>query len=223
MFGVSDKEALDTYNLTKELEVPCVQFTHDGTDNEYARSYRDLRISNSVFKDKKVVLLTRDPRDLLVSNYYQSTKRENVFAGNLSSFVKSDNHGIKKIQRFYSMWYEKVQHRANFFHLRYEELHRNPPQVLKVLLDFIGLEQVEEELIESAVSFASFENMKRMEREGYFNKISMRPVDVKDENSYKVRKGEIGGYDEELSDDDLDYIKRVMKEYGSPFYSHIMS
>jgi hypothetical protein len=121
------------------------------------------------------------------------------------------------------MWYEKVQHRADFLHLRYEELHRNPQQVLKDLIHFIGLEQVEEELIENAVSFASFENMKRMEREGYFNKISMRPVDVKDENSYKVRKGEIGGYDEELSEDDLEYIERVMKEYGSPFYPRLLS
>ena len=223
IFGVSDKEALDTYNLTKELAVPCVQFTHDGTDNEYARAFSDLRISRSVFKDNKVVLLTRDPRDLLVSNYYQSTKRENVFDEDLSSFVRSDKHGIRKIQRFYSIWHEEAQDRENFLHLRYEELHRNPQKVLKELLHFIGLEQVKEDFVQSAVSFASFGNMKNMEREHYFNKVSMRPADVEDENSYKVRKGEIGGYDEELSEDDLVCIERVLKEYGSPFYPDLIT
>jgi hypothetical protein len=46
----------------------------------------------------------------------------------------------------------------------------------------------------------------------------MIPGDKKDQSSFKVRQGKVGGYVQELSEDDLDYINKVIEENGAPFY-----
>lgn len=220
--GISDKEVLNTYTLTKNAGGPVVQFNHDGTDAEYARPYHTLQVSRSVYQGKKIILLTRDPRDLLVSNYYQATKRDHAYQGDLSSFVRSPRHGIKKIIRFYQNWQQVSLADTDLMHLRYEDIHQDPARALQNILDFIGLEIDDDQTIKTAVSFASFEHMKKMEKNKYFDKKSMRPGDEGDEDSYKVRKGKVGGYDEELSQEDLDYIYRILEEAGSPFYPEIL-
>jgi len=45
----------------------------------------------------------------------------------------------------------------------------------------------------------------------------MQPGDTNDEESYKVRKGKVGGYLEYLSQDDMNFINQVIKEAGHPF------
>jgi len=220
--GISDKEVLNTYELTNHAGGPVIQFNHDGTDTEYARPYQTLQVSHSEYDGKKVILLTRDPRDLLVSNYHQATKRDNAYHGDLSSFIHSDRHGIKKIIRFYQNWQQVSLPDTEFMHLRYEDIHQDPAKALQNILDFIGLEAENDQTINTAVSFASFDNMKKMERNKYFDKKSMRPGDEEVENSYKVRKGKVGGYDEELSREDLEYIHRLLAEADSPYYPDIL-
>ena len=58
-------------------------------------------------------------------------------------------------------------------------------------------------IVETSVDFARFDNMRRMEETGFFGAGALRPKDPDDAESFKVRKGRIGGYREELSDADL--------------------
>ena len=56
-----------------------------------------------------------------------------------------------------------------------------------------------------------------MEKEFMFKERSMRPANVSDDESFKVRKGMVGGYTSYLSPDDIDFIDKVKLEMGYPF------
>ena len=45
----------------------------------------------------------------------------------------------------------------------------------------------------------------------------MRPGTDSDEDSFKVRRGIVGGYTRYMSPDDIQYVNAVIQEFGSPF------
>ena len=98
-YNLDDRYVLDTYRLTKKLKLPVIQFIHDGSDLQYARTHNNLRRDTRVYRKKKVIFLARDPRDLIVSNYYQATKRENTFQGDLSAFIKENDSARRGIMQ----------------------------------------------------------------------------------------------------------------------------
>ncbi len=221
LYNLDDRKLLDTYKITCKLNTPVIQFTHHGTDIQYALASEDLSKDKKVFTNKKVVFLARDPRDLVVSNYYQAKKRENAYDGDLSDFIKNPQYGIRKILNFYKIWASGNSVSDNFLFIKYEDLHDDPKFWLKMVLDYIGLSNIDPAVLQKAEDFASFDNMKKLEKSGYFSKDSMRPGDKGDQRSYKVRKGEVGSFKEELSSEDLRFIQHVIEEVGSQFYPDV--
>lgn len=73
-YGLSEDLLLDTYVLTRRAGVLRTRLTHDGSSIVERRSFRKLSNSNR-YRNKKVVLLVRDVRDILVSCYFQATRR----------------------------------------------------------------------------------------------------------------------------------------------------
>ena len=90
---------------------------------------------------------------------------------------------------------------------------------LRKALDFIGAREVEDSFVSSAVEFSRFENIKKLEREGRINSKKMKPRNPDDEETYKVRKGKIGGYSEYLNKEDLKFAEDLIAEMGCPFYT----
>lgn len=82
----------------------------------------------------------------------------------------------------------------------------------------MGAKDIREEVIENAVNFGKFDNLKKMEGKKEFSETIMQPGDEKDSESYKVRKGKVGGYVDYLSQEDIDYMDKVIAEMGCPFY-----
>ncbi len=203
LFSVDEKEILNTFQLTRSHPIPVIQFNHDGTDLQYARSCQNLDSYKKRYREKKIILLVREPRDLVVSNYFQATKRENAFKGDISEFIRDPRYGIKKILKFYDNWIDYNFGIKDMLVIRYEDLYEDPIQKLEEILEFIGIEGITNQIINEAVEFSSFSNMKKLEQGGFFNQNSMLPGNQKDQKSYKVRKGKIGGYVEELSHEDL--------------------
>jgi Sulfotransferase domain len=56
-----------------------------------------LETDKSRYRGTKVLYLIRDPRDVVVSCFFQATRRKKLFRGTLSEFIRSDNYGIRKI------------------------------------------------------------------------------------------------------------------------------
>src|SRR6266513_1927861 len=68
--GLDTDGLLDTPGLTAAAGVSRTELHHDGSEIRDDLDYRSLPQDKRVYRGKKVVLLARDPRDLLVSSYF---------------------------------------------------------------------------------------------------------------------------------------------------------
>lgn len=214
-YQLDDRMILETFHLTKKAGLIPTIFSHDGPFLlRNSAPYYDINFNEKKYKKKKVIFLIRDIRDTLVSSYFEESKRLKTYEGGLSTFIRDKSFGAKKIVTFYNIWFINRNIPANFLLIRYEDLHRKPVEILREVLKFINAEEIEEEVLENAVSFASFEQMKKMEERNIFKDSILRPGIKNDDESYKVRRGKIGGYVDYLTEKDLKYIDKVVREMG---------
>lgn len=222
-FNLSEEFILDTVKLTGMAGLAGVGWTHEHsgdlrpslTGNRFVRFATD----KSTFQNKKVIFLCRDPKDVLVSFYFHTEKRANkkAFEGNISEFIRSRRFGITKLIEYYNVWYKNQEVPEDFLLIKYEDLHRDPHKTMKLVLEFIGVNDIETEIIDDAVKFSSFSNMKKMEKNKEIKYKNMQPGNVNDDESYKVRKGKVSGYLDYLSQEDIQYIDKVVAKMGCPF------
>lgn len=208
---------LDTYKLTKRLGVQRLYFGHDDASIGQGKHYRQLSTDKSPYQRTKVILLVRDIKDTIVSCYFQATRRVLCFDGNISEFVRSGQYGVRKILTFYNIWFTNQDVPKAFMAVRYEDMYKAPHEVLKRVLSFMDLNEIHDDTIHNAVEYANFRAMKRMEEKGYFKAPILRPKNVDDPESYKVRRGKVGGFSDYLSENDIAYVDGVVAEMGDRF------
>lgn len=216
-FNLPSEQMIDTYRLTAVTPTLRSHFSHDYASIKAGFAYNRMPTDKSEYKHCKVLFMIRDPRDTLVSSYFQATKRVNKFQGPISEFVRDERFGIKKIIAYYNLWHKNQDLPRAYQLLRYEELHQDPAKVLISVLQFMELEQIDTGLVDTAVAYASFNNMKKMESSGQFKDDKMQPGTPQDADSFKVRQGKIGGFTEHLSEEDLAYIQQTIQTMGCPY------
>jgi len=193
--------------LTELNVVEEVRFQHDCFEfNDGNKPPHDFRVISRLKRysiDTKIVYLTRDPRDLMVSLYFQITGRFKDFfnyQGNISEFIRDDYFGANSLRIFQNIWEEMSEHR-DVLALSYEDIHKDTVGSIEIILNHYGFQYDYDEIV-GAVKKASFSNMKRIEQSSKFPYPWLRP-----RNGYpKVRKGKVGGYNDILCDDDIKYI-----------------
>jgi hypothetical protein len=161
--------------------------------------------------------LSRDIKDTLVSAYFQATKRIHVFSGSISDFIRSDRYGARKYLTFYNQWHENRNVPRHLLFLRYEEMHADPETVLRETLKFLGVPEINDKHIQSAIHYSSFKNLKKAERENQFNTGILSPGNIKDPESFKVRKGKVGNYRRYLNSEDIEYIDDLVMNFCCKF------
>lgn len=183
----------------------------------YSKSEK-VKIRNSL-KRKKIVLLARDPRDVVVSLYFELTRRHNLYAGDISDFVK-ESYTLKKIIRYMNMWQREMTKRPQeFLLLRYEDMKQNCARELKRATDFLGIGTTSR-IIKEAVNFGTIENMRTIEKEDLFEDNRLRAKNPNDKESYKVRKGKAGGYKDYLSKENVKYLDERIKLNLHPSFNY---
>ena len=222
-FGISDENMLDTHRITTLAGTLRSRFTHDRSSHGFGYSYYNLPTGKSQFSNKKVIFLSRNIKDVAVSCYFQATRRIGKYDGSISDYIRSERYGVRKIITFYNIWQENSKVPKDFLLIRYEDLHKKPEEVLSKVLKFHGLMKIENHVIKKAVDFACFSNMKKMEMNGVFNSSVMRPRKENDKESYKVRRGVVGGYSAYLSEEDVKYIDEMIEEMGCAFEERNMN
>ena len=142
-------------------------------------------------KKAGVILLTRQAGDVMISYYHHMTKRHCTFRGSVLDFLKSEKYGIKSYRKFHEYWEKKAGHTVS-----YEQLRENTYHHMKRLFSHLGIE-CDGTRLQKAIVKCSFENMYK----GQFKRQdgSMRVPDKSDPNSYKVRRGKVGGYKDEMT------------------------
>jgi hypothetical protein len=219
-FGFSDEIIIDTYKITSKAGILRTQFIHDYSAIIEGYNYYELPTDKSEYAGKNIIFLVRDIRDVLVSHYFQATKRVGSFNGSISDFIRHDKYGARKIITFYNIWHDNMSKPKRFLLVRYEDMHKSPEKITASVLRFLGLDYIEDDIIRTAVQFASFSNLKNLEKEDFFQSDKIRPANTRDSESYKVRKGIIRGYKSYLSEADMKYIDELILNLGCPFLNN---
>ena len=175
------------------------------------KNYKNLRFNTARYTNKPVIFLIRDPRDVVVSSWYHLKYRENIYGEGLSSFIRSEMVGIRKIVHYMNMWMQNSHIPEKFLLISYEDISANTAERFTELLKFLKL-PVYPSLVNNTISAASFNNMKKMEKGGSLKEPWMKPGANNLKNSMKIRKGKIGGYKEEMSEADINWVNQVISE-----------
>jgi hypothetical protein len=204
------------------LHIHC-QYKHDSANVMYMPD-KDftIDIDKDHYKNKRIIFLIRDPRDIIVSSYFQAVKRqENVFEGSVSEFVRDPKLGIEKLIDFQKTWINHSNVFNDFIVVTYEDLKTNTEQVLQDIVTFLNAKHIGHKRIKRAVKLFRFENMQLMEKSKILKMRygkPLKPGKNGDENSLKVRKGKIKGYKDTLSTDDIEYCNRMINEKKLNYY-----
>jgi Sulfotransferase domain len=222
-YGIGASNPMDLAGLSaREPRIPRIRVRHDlrwwsASVDRHQDAYRS----------KTVIFLVRDPRDVVVSMYFNATKRQqlndeeqrqHMFQGDLSAFLDHPVGGLDQIIGYYNMWAENRSLPALFHMVRYEDLHRDAGEALRAVLDAMRV-QVGKPAIERAVEFGRFENMRKLERTDALGSHSLRAADNNDADSFKTRQGKVGGYRQYMSAEDLVYVNRRINRHLSNYYA----
>lgn len=215
-YGYDEDRALDTFKISGRAVHGPAKFSHGNRRHLLDDGPHDaLDFDAKLYRGKRVVYLIRDIRDTLVSFYFQQSKRDKVFEGDLSSFLRDSRFGARKIVRHYTLWFQNRTVPERVLLTRYETLRATTASELRHIVDFVGID-ADDAVISAAVDHASFANMKKMESAHQFGRKVMQPGDRGDTESFKVRKGKVGGFTDYMNTDDLAYIDEVVETLGDP-------
>jgi hypothetical protein len=207
-YGIDEMCLLGLKNLNKlNAQIPKVFFTHD----HYIRDYTGHRDSKIDFADRKLVLLVRDPRDTAVSSYHSLKYRPNPARRGLNLIEAGEDAAAPfDYMRFranwaidfMNSWQSELEQSQQRLLVRYEDLRAAPLVQLQRVLTFLGAAPTSAEVAD-AVEFASFDNMKQLEQRAAFGRADRRivPGEAGNPDSFKVRRGKVGGYRDYLSDE----------------------
>jgi hypothetical protein len=127
-------------------------------------------------------------------------------------FVMDERAGLPQICHFMTCWANALPDIKHSKIVRYEDLRADPNGELEKLVDFLGTPGTPEQ-IAAAVDFGAFDNMKKREAkaaETMGSGMRLRPGDASNQDSYKVRRGKVGGYRDYFEDDEIAQIDELV-------------
>ncbi len=204
--------------MLDQLEV-CLDYSHGGS----AFHSKSFRSAEAFLGKRPLLFLHRNPIDTTISGYFHVTKREawrDLFQGDLSSFVRDPRFGIERTLRFNAMWLAAISERDDVLITRYETLHSDAVSELRRIAKWLKVEP-DEDKIGKAIDAGRFDSMKSKESSGQYDERyghRLRTADATDSDSFKVRRGLVGGYKDYLTEEEILYCEKVMESYGVSSY-----
>ncbi|MBB5936430.1 sulfotransferase domain-containing protein [Streptomyces zagrosensis] len=206
--------ALTEYSAV-DSAVPRIVYWHD--DFVAWRTPAELSWNKDFYHDRKVVLLVRDIRDTAVSRYFQRTLRKKPpYTRGIGDFLIEEEGSIKTCLTFWNIWHERQDVPASFLLTSYERLMADTAGELGRILNFCGLPPTDEEALHTAADFANFESMRAMELSDALGTDRLRPTVLGNPDSYKTRRGVIGGFRDDLTSEQIGYVNDVTRRILAP-------
>ncbi|MGE0151112.1 MAG: sulfotransferase domain-containing protein [Reyranellaceae bacterium] len=206
-----------------------IYFTHDN----YIRDVAGAE-GRPWHQGVKVIVLARHPADISLSmfhhlrhrmtprkrwlNYYPEPKPDmSPF-----DFVLREPKGMAHAVGLLNRWAAETRGRQDALTVRYEDLRADARKELARLVAFVD-GKVDQQAIDQAVEYGSFENMQRRERESADRPDAprkLKPGDAGNLQSFKTRSGEAGGYRRQFDADQVSQIDAVVRETLDPHYGY---
>jgi len=228
------QEDLASYPALADRNPDIPRFAATNGWYSYERAVGDLlkpEAPDSEFKHKPVVLLARNPLDIAVSWFFQFTKRQSAHKQELINagiehpidrtkidmwdFVRHSDIGLPSLIEFLNYWERNLAALDNTLLTSYEALRADPAAILKQITTLMGDSFTDEE-IQTAVEFGSFDNLRKLESEGFFRSGGLTLRNPKDPESFKVRRAKVGGYRDYFSAEQADELEELVRTRLSP-------
>ncbi len=207
--------------------IPKIFFTHDNYVKDYSGNYDN----KADYYEKKVVLLARHPADVAVSQYHQwrfrmrdRKKAINAYPEDdvsIFEFVRNHPAGLEKTIDFMNGWARERERLRAFTILRYEDLKADTAGKLDEITRFFGTPGSPAS-VEGAVAYASFENMRKLETENksWLTGGRMKAKDPTNPESFKTRRGKVGGFRDYFSKAEAEAILAYVDERLDPVFGY---
>lgn len=190
-----------------KFDTGSIEFTHDCSDpNPYP--LKNLKVKNKDLYNKKKIIILRDPREIIVSFWYQIKFREKTTNKNLKELIDDDYLGVDKIISFFNLLNSELLENSKI--VTYEQLIKNTFEELRKILIFLNI-KVNGKLLKLSIDECSFEKMQKKEKKESNN--------IKTEE-LKFRKGSLKSYNEDLEKSDiLNINNKIRNNLNSNFKS----
>lgn len=210
------RSILDSYMEMVNINIR-IRYTHNGSEFNMLDSKaieRKKVLSRLKFRYKKIVFLIREPKDVMVSLYFQATKRMGVFedGSSISDFIRHPCFGIEKMIAFLNIWDFLFKRGIvkDYIIISYESMHKNCFEQMERMFRFLDI-KIDEDKLRKVIDKNTFERLQKKEIENTINSEGKRygylkAKDLNDPESFKLRKGAIRGYKMYLNDEDIAYI-----------------
>lgn len=211
----------------RDQRIPRVIYTHDLYEHHtktrrWERVRSKFLVPRSEIQRAKILLLARDPRDAFISHFHELTRRTAETAATLKhrsigEILRDPIHGIELMVETMNAWQSEFGKREDCILVRYEDLHLAPAVQFRRILAILSNDEIDEEDFTYALEFSQFGNMRKMEASKQYDPKLLQPGDVNDPESYKVRRGKVGGYRDYLTSDDLAFANSAVARLDTRF------
>jgi hypothetical protein len=153
-------------------------------------------------RHKPIMLLARNPIDIAVSWFFQFTKRQSAHKQELVNhfidhpidrhsigmwdFVRHSDIGLPFLIDYLNTWERNIGELDNAMIVRYEDLRSDTAETLKKITVLMG-ESFSDGEIAEAVSFGSFDNLRKLETSGFFRRGGITPTTPRHSRSGAAR------------------------------------
>ncbi len=193
--------------MPKTTIFPSICFTADFFDFHDRDEEEPYSVFEAQLLAKPLILLVRDPRDLIVSYYYFARRlnpddfKRIVPSETFDEFVSSPIYGMERIARVYKVQRDLFRrHDSEKLLLSYEDLWQNPTEHFAQLVRFLIRADPDADAFAKALGSSAFDRMQAREieisRSGQAREFQRLGVDnwSGDTNDLKVRAGGTGSY-----------------------------
>jgi hypothetical protein len=197
-----------------ELCNPVVRMAHGGMGWHLPAkrsAQRGYKHQGQPKKFKKCLFLLRDPRDVLVSNFYCLDREETI-----GEFFRDRFLGIDALCRWLCTWDDHLREFDSSLVARYEDRVKDAFEQTKIILEFLGLEASDDH-IRAALDESSFEKLREKEMTVGLSQ-DLRPPTPGKPHTAMVRRGVPGGWKDELDEATEEYAWEHMQALPERFW-----
>ncbi len=218
-----ENEILDVSSLSKHTaHFPSMLSTHAKSSwEELIRNQEEIKKDDfDDYKHARSIFLIRDPRDVLVSQYYHIKLRTAFSTFDKTEMILNPNVGIYKIIHFMNKWLSFThQHPDKITMISYEEMKADANHILSSFFNWFDI-PISKENVDLAVERCSLKNMKKNQSSEANNNPWTKTNDKKNENSFQTRKGLIGEHKDFFSSEELKTIEQVIADNLDPRFPY---
>jgi len=203
------REKIKQYDRIGEYEL---EYSHDKVEKLPWQSWESDK-ADRVQRGYPCILVTRDPRDIMVSFYYHITYRRGSHT-TMHGFLTDQLRGFEACCNFMEHWLRLADNLPNVYDVQYEDMHQDYRATMSRLLAWMGI-QLSEYEAKKLQDVTSFDEMQKREMCGDFSGrcLGMLGQNRYDTRSYKCRRGMVGEWQWRFDRLELEWMANIMAKY----------